>query len=304
MRTFKANYCILVGLCSLCYALHRGFCGADTCATTAWWDTFSTLQLVFLANQRPHPINVTTKENLTDVNLHETRYRQEIRLNASTSCGPVTQTVDISNGSSHRPVTKRPGGAHPTTDKNTGQSSSFSTSRSGAVATWKIAAAKPAPSISALRWSAAEDITGYWATNPAIHATTEACRAHAQSLPNVSAQSDLVTDAHLVFGRRGRCRQRIRNPHLLLNLSSQFCPGVIYPSRVSQKNPRTSHALQMCGYRDATHAYGRRPPTFRTAQHSVCDGVLLWDILLEWDSPSPRPSLTASNPLVNMAWPG
>ena len=263
------------------------------------------LQPVFLVNQRPHRINVATKKNLTDVNLLGTQCRQDKHLSASTSCRPVTHTVDISNGSSHGPVTKQSGSAHPTTDTDTGQSSSFQTSRSGAVATWKIAAAKPAPSILALRWSAAEDITGYWATNPAIHATREACRAHAQSLPNVSAQSDLVTDAHLDFGCRGRCRQHIRNPHLLLKISvANSAHGVIYPSSVSRKNPRTSHALQMCGYRDATHAYRRRPPTFRTAQLPVHDGVPLWDFLLDWDSPSPRPSLTASNPLVNMAWPG
>ena len=160
---------------------------------------FSMLQPVFLVNQRSHRYNVATKKNLTDVNLLGTQCCQDKHLRASTSCRPVTHTMDISNGSSHGPVTKQSGSAHPTTDTDTGQSSSFQTSP---VATWKIAAAKPAPSILALRWSAAEDITGYWATNPAIHATREACRAHAQSLPNVSAQSDLVTDAHLDFGCR------------------------------------------------------------------------------------------------------
>ena len=85
---------------------------------------------------------------------------------------------------------------------------------------------------------------------------------------------------------------------------SESPSNAIHRATCRRKIPCMSCSLRVCRYRDATHACRCWPPTFGMAQHPVHDGVPLWAILLDRHSPSPRPPLTVSNPLVDMAWPG
>ena len=84
------------------------------------------------------------------------------------------------------------------------------------------------------------------------------------------------------------------NPHLLLR---PILPAVL-------SNRATCCRRFSARHKPSGQSSRRRPPTFGTAQHPVRDGVPLWTILLDRDSPSLRPSLTASDPVVDMAWSG
>ena len=95
------------------------------------------------------------------------------------------------------------------------------------------------------------------------------------------------------------------NPHLLLK---PILPAALSNRATCRRRFFACHMLPECA-NTASHAsplathHRCRPPTFGMAQQLVRDGVPLWDFLLHRDSPLPRPSLAACNPVVDMAWP-